>query len=107
MANAKPAPIVVERYLLDTLMPDLVGHDRSPSAFVVYLLLWRHTHGAGEQRVAMSLRAIAEATGLSKRGIQDALGVLSRRKLISIAREGITDVPEYTVLRPWHRDSGR
>ena len=103
MVKKPNAALPVEPYLLDTLMPDLVGHDRSPSAFVVYLMLWRQTHGAGEKRVAMSLRAIAEATGLSKRGIQDALGVLSRRKLISIAREGITDIPEYTVLTPWRR----
>jgi DNA-binding GntR family transcriptional regulator len=48
-----------------------------------------------------SLRAIAEGTGLSKRGVQQALRVLSGRRLVSIARQSITDVPVYTVKRPW------
>jgi DNA-binding GntR family transcriptional regulator len=49
------------------------------------------------------LRAIAEGTGLSKRGVQDALAVLAKRQLVGIARETITDVPVYTVKRPWRR----
>jgi DNA-binding GntR family transcriptional regulator len=53
--------------------------------------------------VQISLADLAEATGLSKRSVQDALGTLARRKLVSIARESITAVPAYTVLRPWHR----
>jgi hypothetical protein len=36
-------------------------------------------------------------------GLQDALGHLSKRKLIAVEREGITAVPVYTVLRPWRR----
>jgi DNA-binding GntR family transcriptional regulator len=52
----------------------------------------------------MSLRAIAEGTGLSKRGVQEALTVLSRRQLVGIARQTITDVPLYTVKRPWRCD---
>ena len=46
---------------------------------------------------------IAESTGLSKRGVQDALGQLAKRKFISVERESITAVPVYTVLRPWRR----
>jgi hypothetical protein len=46
---------------------------------------------------------IAEATGLSKRAVQDALGRLAKRKLLTVARERITAVPVYTVLRPWRR----
>jgi hypothetical protein len=97
------ARVTLDAYVLDTLMADLVGHDRSPAAFIVYLLLWRQTHAVGAGSVELSLRALAESTGLSKRGIQDALTVLSRRRLVSIAREGITDVPCYTVLTPWRR----
>ncbi|MBI3490297.1 MAG: helix-turn-helix domain-containing protein [Acidobacteria bacterium] len=89
--------------MLDTLMPDLVGHDRQPSAFLVYLLLWRQTHGGGAATTQVALRDIAEATGLSKRSVQGALGRLAKRKLISVARESITAVPVYTVLRPWRR----
>ena len=95
--------VVVDAYVLDVLMRDVVGHDRAPSAFVVYLHLWRRSLGAGEPSVKTSLRDIAEGTGLSRRGIQEALDVLARRRLITIARQSITDVPVYTVQRPWRR----
>ena len=29
----------IDDYVIDTLMADLVGHDRQPSAFLVYLSL--------------------------------------------------------------------
>ena len=90
-------------YIVDTLMPDLVGHDRQPSAFLVYLYLWRQTHGLGRQTVQVALLDIAEATGLSKRAVQDALGRLAARRLLTVARASITAVPVYTVLRPWRR----
>src|SRR5262245_60139124 len=93
----------LDAYVLDTLMADLIGHDRAPSAFVVYLLLWRRSLGAGEPSIRMSLRDIAEGTGLSKRGVQEAPSVLARRKLVSITRQSITDVPVYVVKRPWKR----
>jgi hypothetical protein len=90
-------------YLVDTLMPDLVGHDRQPSAFLVYLYLWRQTHAGGEETVQVALLDIADATGLSKRTVQDALGWLAKRKLLAVERASITAVPVYTVLRPWRR----
>ena len=37
--------VELDPYVIDTLMADLIGHDRQPSAFLVYLLLWRHTLG--------------------------------------------------------------
>ena len=95
--------ITLDAYVIDTLMHDLIGHDRAASAFVVYLYLWRESLGRELVSVQTSLRTIAEGTGLSKRGVQDALSVLSRRKLIGIARQSITDVPVYTVRRPWRR----
>ena len=95
--------VEVDAYVLDTLMRDLIGHDRAASAFVVYLHLWRTSLGAGETSVRVSLRDIAEGTGLSKRGIQEALSILVRRQLVGIARQSITDVPVYTVKRPWAR----
>ena len=95
--------VVVDSYVIDTLMHDLVGHDRSAAAFVVYLHLWRHSIAAGVPSVQTSLRDIAEGTGLSKRGVQEALTILSRRQLVGIARRTITDVPVYTVKRPWVR----
>lgn len=95
--------VSVDRYVVDTLMRDLVGHDRQPAAFLVYLYLWARTSGDVGARVAISLRELADGTGLSKRSIQDALSRLHRRKLISIERASITAIPEYTVRRPWAR----
>lgn len=93
--------IPFDAYLVDTLMRDLTGHDRQPSAFLVYLHLYRWTESVGQKSVAASLREIAEATGLSKRSVQSAIARLHERKLISIARAGMTDIPRYAVLHPW------
>jgi len=93
----------IDAYILDTLMRGLVGHDRQPSAFLVYLFLWRMTHGKGRTRIQIALTDIAENIGLSKRSVQDALSSLFKRKLISIERESITAIPRYTVLRPWRK----
>lgn len=93
----------IDGYVLDTLMADLVGHDRQPSAFLVYLTLYRQTHGAGEASARVSLMDLATGTGLSKRAVQEALRWLSKRRLISLSRESITAVPVYTVKRPWVR----
>lgn len=92
--------VEIDPYVIDVLMRDLVGHDRSPSAFLVYLYLWRRTRD-GESR--LPLQRIAEGTGLSKRGVQAAIGHLEGRRLLRVARESITAVPEYSVLLPWAR----
>ena len=93
----------LDPYIVDTLMPDLVGHDRQPSAFLVYLYLWRLTFGNGRPTAQVALIDIAEGAGLSKRAVQDALGWLGKRKLIAVERASITAVPVYAVLRPWRR----
>ena len=95
--------LALDTYIVDTLMPDLVGHDRQPSAFLVYLYLWRQTHGAGAPTTQVALIDIAEGTGLSKRAVQDALGRLAKRRLLTVTRESITAVPVYAVQRPWRR----
>jgi hypothetical protein len=99
--------ISIDEYVLDALMPDLVGHDRQPSAFIVYLTLWRQTHAGRRHTAQVALQDLAESTGLSKRAVQDAVGWLAKRKLVSIARASITAVPVYTVLRPWARLKSR
>jgi hypothetical protein len=81
-------------------MADLVGHDRQPSAFLLYLYLWRHTHGAGKETAERSLFALSSGTGLWKRSVQEALQWLAKRRLISIQRAGITAIPVYTVKPP-------
>lgn len=90
----------IDAYVLDTLMPDLVGHDRQPSAYLVYLFLWRHTQG-GQTDASLSLRALAEGTGLSKRAVQDALARLATRRLVTATRESIAATLVYTLHRPW------
>lgn len=93
----------IDEYIIDTLMVDLIGHDRQPSAYLVYLFLWRQTHGTRTAEAQVALQDIAEQTGLSKRSVQSALSWLVKRRLITVARESITAIPVYTVLRPWRR----
>jgi hypothetical protein len=104
-ANRRPwQPLLqLDDYIIDTLMPDLIGHDRQPSAFIVYLHLWRATHGRDAARAQIALQDLAEMTGLSKRSVQSALRWLVRRKLIAVQRQSITAIPVCTVLRPWRR----
>ncbi len=92
-----------DRYIFETLMADLVGHDRSPAAFVVYVALWLRTGGRRQVGTRISHRDLAEETGLSKSTVQGAIRHLSRRRLISSARASVTATPEYFVLRPWDR----
>ncbi len=93
----------LDPYLVDTLMRDLVGHDRSPAAFVVYLWLWRRTHAVGRKSVGASLAEIAHATGLSKSSVQNAVRRLARRRLLTSFRAGPTLAPIYTVNETWKR----
>lgn len=95
--------LALDAYIVETLMRDLVGHDRQPSAFVVYLLLWSRTHGVGRPSVQIPLQEIAEAGGLSKRAVQDAVAWLVKRRLLAVHREGITAIADYTVMTPWRR----
>ena len=95
--------LAVDPYVVDVLMRDLVGHDRSPSAYLVYLWLWARTEG-GQRRHAASLQTIALETGLSKSSVQNAVRQLrARRGLIATTSAGPTAPPVYEVLRPWVR----
>jgi DNA-binding GntR family transcriptional regulator len=96
--------VPLDAYVLDTLMRDLVSHDRSASSYIVYLHLWRRTLGSGKERVRVSLQRIADATGLSKSAVQGAVRNLTRRRLLRASKASTTAVPEYAVLRPWRRD---
>jgi DNA-binding GntR family transcriptional regulator len=103
MATNAIARTTVDPYVIDTLMPDLVGHDRRPSAFLVYLYLWRRTSGGRARSGAISLRTIAEGTGVSKRAVQNALRALTRRRLISASQSSPTAASTFIVHRPWAR----
>ncbi len=93
--------IPIDDYVLDVLMRDLVGHDRQPAAYLVYLFLYGQAARARWRPVAASLRTLAESTGLSKSAVQTALDCLRRRELIASASEHATAIPEHRVLRHW------
>lgn len=90
----------IDRYVVEALMRDLVGHDRRPSAYLVYLAI---TTSAGEGRISMSLANLAEQTGLSKRSVQAAVRHLAARGLLAVTRAGPTETPRYQPLKPWRR----
>jgi hypothetical protein len=97
----EPTAIPLDRYILDSLMADLVGHDRRPSAYILYLALIRLADGRGE--AGISLQGLATASGLSKTAVQRAVAHLARRGLIAVRHEGRTQAPFYRVLQPWRR----
>ncbi len=97
----------LDRYVTDVLMRDLVGHDHSPAAFVVYLFLWSRTFGAKAKTARASHQNIADETGLSKSAVQQALRLLHRRQLVTSERRHRTDTPEHTVHRPWRKSAAR
>jgi Helix-turn-helix domain len=92
----------LDDYVVETLLPDLVGHDRSPSSFIVYVKLWNDAGGA-DRRVQVSLSTLAVETGLSKSSVQAALRRLRKRGYLSTKRTSITAVPVHTVNAPWRR----
>jgi hypothetical protein len=93
----------LDPYLIDTLLPDLVGHDRRPSAYLLYLVLWRRARAEGGEprEVPLSLRTLTEVTGLSRRAVQDALEHLARRRLVTSTRETTTAIGRFRVHEPW------
>jgi hypothetical protein len=97
------AQISLDAYLIDSLLPDLVGHDRRQSSFIVYLFLYRRASQQSDWAVRLSHQAIASATGLSRSAVQLALGHLQTRQLIATTRAHTTAVPLHRVLRPWSR----
>jgi hypothetical protein len=102
--------LTVDRYVVETLMPDLVGHDKQPSAFLVFLYLWSRTVTAPTTRkgrrgrwTTASLQQIAVDTGLSKSAVQQAVRTLKRRQLVRTQLTSPTSPPEYEVYAPWRR----
>jgi DNA-binding MarR family transcriptional regulator len=95
--------IPVDDYVLDVLMRDLVGHDRQPAAYLVYLYLYGQAARNKWKPIAKSLRDLADATGLSKSAVQTALENLRRRELINTTSDHATAVPRHRVLRHWRK----
>jgi hypothetical protein len=95
--------VPLDSYVLDVLMRDLTEHEKRPSAFLVYLHVWRRTHATGQKAAALSYQEIAEGTGLSKSAVQGAVKLLKRRKLITVSLKNATATPVYRPERPWIR----
>ncbi len=93
--------VPVDDYVFDVLMRDLVGHDKQPAAFLVYLWLYGQAARRAWRPVAASLRTIADETGLSKSAVQTAMTGLHRNELIATTRAHRTAVPDHRVLRHW------
>ncbi|HEX3894019.1 MAG TPA: helix-turn-helix domain-containing protein [Terracidiphilus sp.] len=95
----------IDDYVVDVLMRDLVGHDRKPAGFLVYLWLAAE-QARGHATVQASYQQIAESTGVSKSSAQAAVGWLLKRKLLTVKKESVTATPVYSVCAPW-RDAAR
>lgn len=95
----------MDDYVTDVLMRDLVGHDRRPVSFLVYVWLMAE-QGRRKRAVQISYQELAENVGVSKSAAQGAVAWLARRKLLDVKKEHVTATPRYAVLTPWRR-SGR
>jgi hypothetical protein len=95
----------IDDYVTDVLMRDLVGHDRRPVSFLVYLWLAAAQTRSGKP-VPVSFQELAESIGVSKSAAQAAVRWLIGRRLLAAAKENATAIPRYTVLTPW-RDAAR
>jgi hypothetical protein len=93
--------VELDGYLFDVLMRDLVGHDKKPSAFVVYVFLAVQTERQMRRGISASFVTIAAATGLSKTAVQSAIRHLALRRLITISKDAPTAIPVYRLIRHW------
>jgi hypothetical protein len=93
----------LENYVVDVLMPDLVGHDRRPAAFIVYLYFLRQAARGRRDTLSVSLQTVATKTGLSKSTVQAAIRHLRRRHLLDPTMKATVTDPVRRILRPWNR----
>ena len=92
--------MMIDDYVIDVLMRDLVGHDRRPVSFLVYLwLAAANTESVGS--VQISYQDLAESIGVSKSSVQASVAWLVRRKLLAATKQNATATPRYSVLSPW------
>ena len=89
-------------YVTDALMRDLVGHDRRPVSFLVYVWLAAEEQRRGE-RVQVSYAEMAESIGVSKSSAQAGVAWLVERKLVAMKKATVTATPVYHVKMPWRR----
>jgi hypothetical protein len=95
----------LDPYVTDVLMRDLIGHDRRPASFLVYIWFTAEQQKCAQQRgapaVSISYQDLAESIGISKSSAQSAVAWLVRRKLLAATKAKVTATPEYKALTPW------
>jgi hypothetical protein len=106
----------LDPYITNVLLRDLVGHDRRPASFLVYIWFTAEQQKYAQQKYAQQRRAsavtisyqeLAESIGISKSSAQSAVGWLVRRKLLAVTKTTVTATPEYKVLTPWRSRTPR
>jgi hypothetical protein len=95
------ATVPIDDYVLDVLLPDLIGHDQKAAAYLVYLHLYGQSVRKGWRPISASLRTLADSTGLSKSAIHTALAHLQRRKLILTTKKHATATSRHHILCHW------
>jgi hypothetical protein len=76
----------IDDYILDVLLRDLVGHDRRPVSFLVFLWLFFEQQRSGDS-VQISYVDLAENVGISKSSAQGAIKWLISRQLLSTSKK--------------------
>jgi hypothetical protein len=98
--------MMLDDYVIDVLMRDLVGHDRKPVSFLAYL--WLAAEQARTQSdVHVSYQKVAESVGISKSSAQSAIRWLLKRRLLTVKKDSVTATPAYTVRSPWRESAKR
>jgi hypothetical protein len=106
----------LDPYITNVLLRDLVGHDRRPASFLVYIWFTAEQQKYAQQKYAQQSRAsavtisyqeLAESIGISKSSAQSAVGWLVRRKLLAVTKTNVTATPAYKVLTPWRSRTPR
>ena len=90
----------LDPYITNVLLRDLVGHDRRPASFLVYIWFTAEQQRSASA-VSISYQELAESIGISKSSAQSAVGWLVRRRLLAVTKTTVTATPEYKVLTPW------
>jgi hypothetical protein len=103
-----PTPYSLDCYVVDVLLPDLVGHDRKPAAFLVLIRLLCTSDRRRKDLVEMSLQEIATSTGLAKSTVQAAIRHLKHRGFLDPDTQATTSKPLRKIVRSWNeRKAGK
>ena len=89
----------LDDYVVDVLMRDLVGHDRRPASFLVYVWLTAEQERR-QGAVQVSYQELAESVGLSKSSAQTAVSWLGPKKTARRQQRNRHSYPELHSTEP-------